>query len=153
MTAHASGPHLEPTQESGLRFIQRDIGGPVLMLNLLRFRATADYTDHPDLAPAAPISGADAFDSYIRYTLPFLRESGGDVVFLGAGGPFLIGPDDERWDLAMLVRQSSVASFLSFATNEAYRAGLGHRAAAIEDSRLLPLTELPLPAQSRRSEP
>lgn len=130
MTVHGSGPHLEPTQQSGLRFIQRGIGGPVLMLNLVRFRATADYTDYPDLAPAAPISGADAFDCYIRHTLPFLRESGGDVVFLGAGGPFLIGPDDERWDLAMLVRQSSVASFFSFATHEAYRVGLGHRAAA-----------------------
>lgn len=47
---------------------------------------------------------------------------------------------------AMLVRQSSVVSFLAFASHDAYLAGLGHRAAAIEDSRLLPLTELPLPS-------
>lgn len=148
MSADASGPHLEATRQAGLRLIQRGITGPVLMLNLLRFRPMADYTDHPDLAPAAPISGADAFHIYIRHTLPFLRESGGDLVFLGAGGPFLIGPDDERWDLAMIVRQSSIASFLSFATHDAYQAGLGHRAAAIADSRLLPLTELPLPSPS-----
>ena len=44
----------------------------------------------------------------------------------------------------MLVRQSSVAAFLAFASNGAYLAGLGHRRAAVEDSRLLPLTELPL---------
>ncbi len=148
MTVHVSGPHLEPTQQSGMRFIQRGIDSPVFMLNLLRFRATADYTDHPDLAPTTPISGAEAFDRYVEHTLPFLRESGGDVVFLGAGGSFLIGPDNERWDLAMLIRQSSVASFLGFATHDAYRAGLGHRTAAIEDSRLLPLIELPLPALS-----
>jgi hypothetical protein len=46
----------------------------------------------------------------------------------------------------MLVRQSSVASFLAFASHDAYLAGLGHRTAALEDSRLLPLSELPFPA-------
>jgi len=116
------------------------------MLNLLRFRDIADYSANPELAPETPISGADAFDRYIQHTLPFLRESGGDVVFLGAGGPYLIGPEDERWDLVMLVRQTSVQSFLSFAGHEAYLAGIGHRTAAIEDSRLLPMRELPTPA-------
>ena len=46
----------------------------------------------------------------------------------------------------MLVRQTSVAAFLAFASHGAYLAGLGHRAAALEDSRLLPLAELPFPA-------
>ncbi len=41
----------------------------------------------------------------------------------------------------MLVRQSSVEAFLSFTSNPEYRAGMGHRAAALEDSRLLPLVE------------
>ena len=39
----------------------------------------------------------------------------------------------------MLVRQASAAAFLSFAQDAAYLAGLGHRTAALEDSRLLPL--------------
>jgi hypothetical protein len=39
----------------------------------------------------------------------------------------------------MLVRQSSVQSFLAFASNQTYLAGMGHRTAALEDSRLLPL--------------
>jgi hypothetical protein len=138
--------HLEPSQSAGKRFVQRGLEGPVVMLNLLRFRELADYSASPELAPAAPISGAQAFDRYIRRTLPLLRESGGDLVFLGAGGSFLIGPEDEKWDMAMLVRQSSAASFLAFASHDAYLAGLGHRTAALEDSRLLPLSELPFPA-------
>lgn len=112
------------------------------MLNLLRLRETADYTAHPALAPEAPISGASAFELYIRHALPFLRDSGGELLFLGQGGPFLIGPEQERWDLVMLVRQSSAQAFLAFADNEAYLAGLGHRQAAIEDSRLLPMSPL-----------
>lgn len=39
----------------------------------------------------------------------------------------------------MVVRQNSVAAFMAFAGDPAYLAGLGHRTAAIEDSRLLPL--------------
>ena len=138
--------HIEPSPTAGRLFVQRGVAGPVVMLNLLRFRSVADYAADPELAPATPISGAEAFDRYIRHTLPFLRESGGELVFLATGGPLLIGPEDARWDMAMLVRQSSVAAFLAFASNDAYLAGLGHRRAAVEDSRLLPLTELPLPA-------
>lgn len=138
--------HLEPTHRAGWQFMQRGIEGPVIMLNLLRLRATADYSAHPDLAPSRPISGAQAFDRYIRHTLPLLRESGGDLTLLAAGGPWLIGPEDERWDLAMLVRQGSVAAFLAFADHREYLAGIGHRTAALDDSRLLPLAELPRPA-------
>jgi len=139
----AAGPHLEPTRMAGRDLMMRGIIGPVTMLNLLRFRAWADYAAFPDLAPAAPITGAQAFDRYIAHTLPFLRETGGDLVFLGAGGPFLIGPSEERWDMAMLVRQTSIEAFMAFAAHAPYLAGLGHRTAAIEDSRLLPLVERP----------
>ncbi len=77
-----------------------------------------------------------------------LKDSGGDVVLMADSGSPLIGPEDERWDHALLVRQNSVASFMAFATNAAHLAGLGHREAAIEDLRLLPLVPLPLPGRA-----
>ena len=137
--------YLEPTQAARRALLQRGITGPVVLLNLLRFRAVADYAATPALAPAAPISGAAAFARYVAHTLPLLRARGGDLVCLGAGAGFLIGPEDERWDQALLVRQHSVAAFLAFAADAAYLAGLGHRTAAVEDARLLPLVELPVP--------
>jgi hypothetical protein len=139
-------PYLEPTQEAGRAFWQRGIAGPVFMLNLLRFREVADYSADPELAPAMPISGAAAFDRYVAHTLPYLEQSGGALLFLGAGGGFLIGPAEERWDRAMLVRQSSVQAFMAFSGHAGYLAGLGHRTAALEDSRLLPLAALPVQA-------
>lgn len=39
----------------------------------------------------------------------------------------------------LLVRHRSAQVFLAFASNPAYAAGLGHRVAALEDSRLLPV--------------
>jgi hypothetical protein len=132
-------PYLEPTQESGRDFMLRGIQGEVVMLNLLRFREIADYSASPELRPETPISGAEAYDLYVAHTLPHLRESGGDLEFLGDGGSYLIGPADERWDLVLLVRHRSVGTFMSFASNESYLGGMGHRLAAISDSRLLPL--------------
>lgn len=131
--------YLEPTPESGRAFVTRGIAGKVVMLNLLRFREVADYSASPELAPEQPISGEAAYRLYMSETMPHLEESGGRLLFYGRGGPFLIGPSRERWDAAMLVEQSSPAAFLAFASNEEYLAGMGHRTAALEDSRLLPL--------------
>jgi hypothetical protein len=133
--------YIDPTPESAVALTKRGIQGEVVMLNLLRFRAIADYSATPELAPETPLSGAAAFDRYVAHTLPLLRASGGDLMFLGEGGRFLIGPEDERWDAVMLVRQQSVETFLAFASDAAILAGLGHRTAAVEDSRLLPLVE------------
>jgi uncharacterized protein (DUF1330 family) len=133
--------YLDVTEEAGRAFFMRGILGPIIMLNLLRFRAQADYSATPHLAPLEPIDGATAYQRYMDHTLPLLRKSGGDLVLLGRGGPFLIGPPNERWDAALLVRQRSVADFMAFATDKEYLAGVGHRAAALEDSRLLPLVE------------
>jgi len=106
------------------------------MLNLLRFREWADYSTLPELAPLERISGRAAYDRYVRHTLPFLIASGGSVDFFGTGGPVFVGPEDERWDLVMVIRQSSVHDFFAFASNQDYLAGVGHRTAALEDSRL-----------------
>jgi hypothetical protein len=134
--------YLEPTQEQGRAFFTRGIAGSVVMLNLLRFRPRADYSAAPALMPGAPISGEQGYRRYMDHTLPFLEASGGELLFYGRGGDFLIGPSIERWDAAMLVRQSSVGSFLAFAANQDYLAGMAHRTAALEDSRLLPLIDV-----------
>ena len=134
--------YLEPTRDAGRAFIERRIAGPVVMLNLLRFRDVADYSASPELAPSAPIAGIDAYRRYIELATPFVEASGGELRFLGRGGAMLIGPPDERWDAVMLVRQRSVADFMAFATNEGYQRVLGHRTAALEDSRLLPMVEV-----------
>ncbi len=134
--------YLEPTQESGRAFFMRGISGKVVMLNLLRFRAVADYSATPELAPEQPVSGEDAYRRYMSHTMPYLEKSGGRLLFYGRGGSYLIGPSDERWDAAMLVEQSSPAAFMAFASDVGYLAGIGHRTAALADSRLLPLEDL-----------
>lgn len=133
--------HIEPTDEAAAAFFGSPPEGPFVMLNLLRFRELADYSAHPDLAPKSPVSGRDAYAIYSAHTLPILSAVGGEVVFSGDALPFLIGPAHETWDAVLLVRHKSAAVFLSFARDEKYLAGVGHRTAALADSRLLPIVE------------
>ena len=130
-------PYLHPTRESAESLIARQIDGPITMLNLLRFREIADYSANPELMSDEPISGTEAYRRYVVLTMPFLIESGGDVILDGVGGQFFIGPSEERWDHVLLVRQRSLDDFFAFASNPGYLAGLRHRTAALEDSRLL----------------
>ena len=133
--------YLYPTQETGRNFIMRKFEGPVVMLNLLRFREVADYSASPELMPESPISGKEAYQKYIAHTLPFLEKSGGEIIFMGEGGNYLIGPADDRWDVTLLIKQNSAESFLAFESNQEYMKGIGHRMAALEDSRLLPIVQ------------
>ncbi len=133
--------YIHPTKEAGAAFFGAPPEGPVVMLNLLRFREVADYSRSPHLAPASPVSGEEAYRRYAAHTMPLLQRAGSEVLLVGKSRPPLIGPTDERWDLVLLVRHRSAQAFLAFATDEAYLAGEGHRTAALADSRLLPITE------------
>lgn len=132
---------LDPSEDNAARLVARNIQGPVVMLNLLRFKSIADYRSYPDIAPDLTISGREAYDLYVAATLPLLEAGGGSLDFVGAGGHCFVGPEDERWDLAMLVRHPDIESFFGFADDPAYLATAGHRYAALEDSRLLPLSQ------------
>lgn len=131
--------HVEPTQEQVQALQRRAIDGPVQMLNLLRFREVADYSRSPELEPDEPVSGAEAYAEYSRHTMARLEAVDAEVVWMGRGGHPLIGPTDEHWDLALLVRYPSVDAFLSMTSDPGYLASVGHRTAAVQDSRLLPL--------------
>ncbi len=133
--------YIEATQEAGAALFRRNPQGPLVMLNLLKFREEADYSKFPNLAPDTPISGQEAYQLYMAHTLPFLEASGGEVLFKGTGGPFVIGPQEESWDLVLLVKHQSLQRFMAFASDEGYLAGAGHRTAALLDSRLLPMQE------------
>ena len=129
---------VEPTAEQLAVLDGLDPDRPVVMLNLLRFREVADYSGHPDLAPEAPISGAEAYQRYGEAAQRCLGDIGAGVEYLASCAPTFIGPEGERWDLILLVRYPSPAAFRSMITNPDYLAASGHRTAALADSRLVP---------------
>ena len=134
--------YINTTPESGKKFYQAfHDKGKVVMLNLLRFRAKADYTDLESIKPEEEITGEEAYQLYMNNTWPELKKAGGRVLFYGKSKSFLIGPESEEWDAVLLVEHQSVAKFIEFAQNEDYLRTAGHRTASLEDSRLLPMSE------------
>lgn len=134
-----SKTYLYPSYEAGRDLMLKNIQGSIVNLNLIHLKEIADYSEFPEIAPASEISGYEAFMLYVDLAKPFLEQSGGEILFVGKGDRFLIGPQDEQWDVCMLIRQRSVSDFFAFEQNPDYMKITGHRSAAILNSRLLPL--------------
>lgn len=132
--------YLDVTQEAGARYFSQPLEGPIVMLNMLRFREQAVFP--PDKDPGQPMTGEQAYKLYMKHTAPLIKKSGGEVLFYGKGAHFLIGPETESWDMVLLVRHHSKERFLAFAQDKEYLKTLYYRNAGLEDSRLLPLEGL-----------
>lgn len=125
---------IDPTRASLALLRELPQDGPIVMLNLLRYRAQADY---PAATEAAPCSGREAYRRYSRLAQAHVAAVGGELLWLGAVQAQVIAPAEERWDDVMLVRYPSVAAFLQMLAAPDYQAATVHRTAALEDSRLM----------------
>ncbi|MBP0440814.1 DUF1330 domain-containing protein [Tianweitania sediminis] len=125
--------YVDPTKESFAAFRENDRGGPVHMLNLVRFREEAAYED------GRVSTGAEAYAAYGRETRSILKRLGGRIVWRGNFELMLIGPSEERWDECFIAEYPSVAAFVSMIRDPEYREAVKHRQAAVLDSRLIRL--------------
>lgn len=131
-------PSLNPSRAQLAAFAERmPADTPILMLNLLRFNAQANY---PAGSDETPCSGREAYARYSRTALAKVRGVGGDVERLANAHVALIAPDDEHWDQVLLVRYPSPAAFLAMLADPQYQAATVHRSAALADSRLIATT-------------
>lgn len=125
--------HVDPTPEQARAFAETaGDDAPVFMLNLLRFNEEVEGLEE------GAISGAEAYALYAAATASHLARVGGEVVWAGGCGDALIGPADREWDLAAVVRYPSRAAFLEMVGDPGYQENVGHRTAAVADSRLIP---------------
>jgi len=132
--------YLHSTQDAGKKFYEEFKGkGSFVMLNLLKFKKEANYKNFENIKPKQEITGNQAYKMYIEKTLPFLEKFGSKVLFSGDSKHFVIGPETEEWDAVVMVEHKSVESFMQFAQDADYLKISGHRVAALEDSRLLPI--------------
>ncbi len=127
---------INPTGEQFERFLSEGPDGPILMLNLLKFRDKAVYEEGQE-EPAR--SGAEAYAVYSEVAMAKVAEAGGSLFFMSPTQAAVVGPDDE-WDVVALVRYPGRGAFLTMVADPAYLAATHHRAAALADSRLIPLT-------------
>lgn len=136
-----SDAHIDPTREAFETFKALPRDEPIWMLNLVRFRAQAEYPAEHDDATLGR-SGKDAYREYSRTSGPVFARVGGQIVWRGVMQASLIGPADELWDTLFIARYPSAGAFLEMVTDAGYRRAVVHRQAAVETSRLIRCQEM-----------
>lgn len=113
------------------RFLAEDPGGPVVMLNLLRF-------------------GAGGRELYARYAdalhETFLPRYGGEVLYTGDGSTALVAETGQDWDAVLLVRYPSRRAFSEMVADPEYQRVTAWRTDALQEAVLQ--ATVPWPVQS-----
>ena len=102
--------------------------GPVVMLNLLKFRERATGEEG---------SGADAYRRYGDAVIKMVEARGGRLIWSGRPTRVLIGSDADRWDAIALVEYPNPRAFVEMATSVEYQKIHHHREAGLEGTVLI----------------
>ena len=121
---------VDPTGQDLKHFLADDPGGPVVMLNLLRFKE----------------DGRSGYEDYARRIQPFLENIGARVLFVGDLSTVLVAPEDHDWDAVLIVRYPSRQAFSSMVADPNYQEITGLRTEALEEAVLQAAIPWPEPA-------
>ena len=103
--------------------------GPVVMVNLVRFRERSLDGNG---------SGWDAYSRYSKGDMPLLKKVGGTIIWAGNVEGAVLGDLGEgRWDWVVLVHYPSRAAFLEMMTSPEYALINGDRENGVEDHVIL----------------
>ena len=111
---------VDPTGADLKRFLAEDQGGPVVMLNLLRFK--------PD--------GRARYEEYAERIRPFLDQLGARVLYFGDCSTTLVAPEAHRWDAVLVVEYPSRRAFSEMVANPDYQQITALRTAALDEAVL-----------------
>ena len=111
-----------PDSEAVEQFRASAQPGPVVMINLFKFKSPEDQ--ERCLTGLRELAG------------PLVAEVGGERIYAGAAGPeFCVGED---WDVVLIVRYPDFKAVASLVHNPVWRDGAGKlREETLEDSRFL----------------
>jgi hypothetical protein len=115
-----------------------DEDGPIWMVNLMKYRAVADYGD----SSAAAISGREADDLYAP--LEVLTDIGAEVVFVADVDQQLLG-DDPVWDRVGVVKYPSRRAFIDMQRRPDFLARHVHKDAGMERTIVMGCRPMPSP--------
>ena len=127
---------LYPHQDQLEALLKSPEAGPVVMLNLLRFKARAT-------APDEGASGLAAYSRYAAAMRKIVEGRGGRFLWTGRVDGQVIGVGGEGFALAALVEYPSRRAFVEIATSPEVAAIGSHRAAGLEGQWLLATTTQP----------
>jgi uncharacterized protein (DUF1330 family) len=113
-----------------------DHQGPIVMVNLLKYRVRAAY-EAGKAEAKQNLSGREAYQRYGMVAMQHVASCGGGIVWMGAQKFAFIGGPEQDWDEIVCVRYPSREAFLKMIANPEYIAASYHRDAGLERTALL----------------
>jgi uncharacterized protein (DUF1330 family) len=123
---------IRPNREQFAALAASTDTGPVVMLNLLKFKAKATGEDG---------SGEDAYKRYGDEAVKLVEEQGGRILWQGRADQILIGDPARDWDSVVLVEYPSRKAFIDMVSKPKYEEAHEHREAGLERTELVAMTE------------
>lgn len=124
---------LQPTGDQVRAFRDRQTGGPIMMLNLLKFKDKAVYDD----GRPSELSGEEAYKLYADAFRSMNEPKGVSIVYSGEVRGLLIGAGDDLWDAVALIQYPSTQTMLDMLRDTQYQKAQQHRAAGLEGQLLI----------------
>ena len=118
---------VSPGREQIQAFLSTQGGGPVAMVNLLKFREKAEYEDGRE----TDLSGAEAYALYAGEMRKLVEGSGGKFIFGAQVVGLLLGEVEELWDMVGVVEYPEPASLLKIASSPKFQEIEKHREAGL----------------------
>ncbi len=126
-----------PAPEQIAALVASAQAGPIVMLNLLKFRDKAAY----ETAGEPEVSGQAAYLRYGDEVKKLVAKGGGRVIFQGAAKQMVIGQVEGQWDAVALVEYASPQAFVQMALSPEMNAIAHHRKAGLEGQLLIMCAE------------
>lgn len=102
--------------------------GPIKMLNLVKLKDKAEYSDGRE----TKLSGLEAYMLYGEEVKKHLEKVGAKIVFSGPVSRLMIGDIEELWDLAAVAEYPNRAAMLKMITDPEYIESSAHREAGLK---------------------
>ena len=116
-----------PQPQQAMDFFGGQEDGPFVMVNLLKFKAKAEYEDGSD----AHLTGAEAYVRYGEEVRKLVEGLGGRIRYQGRVTGLLLGDVEELWDVVALAEYPSLEAFRNMALSPAMHAIEHHRKAGL----------------------
>jgi uncharacterized protein (DUF1330 family) len=123
---------VRPNRDAFIKLAQAPDDGPVVMLNLLKFKERSDSGER---------SGAEEYNEYGRSARKMVEERGGRVVWMGRPEQVLIGDGSNEWDAVALVEYPSRQAFIEMVSTPKYMEAHEHRESGLERTVLIAMHE------------
>ena len=118
---------MSSTDETIGELLQNDDGGPVCMVNLLKFKEKAIYEDGRETS----LTGPEAYQIYGEGVAKMIDNIGGKIVFSSIVSGLVVGEVEELWDAVAIAEYPSRQSFADMIASVQWSELAIHRTAGL----------------------